>query len=517
MLEYVVKFNKLPDELKNRVSTPAVMSAIDELEKKYGVSLATVIMRVMVGEISFNDLAEYFATESGLSEDNARHLQLELAVQVFPDVADQLNIDLTAIATSLMPEIASKEPIEETAAVEPMVLADKDKPNANGANFFFSAEDEEEIRQLTRKVDTVPPANKIKLTEERLKKTIEAADINFGSELMAERFKVILSTYLRGIRNKIDTRETLTKPIEAGGLGFDVESADKILSIADGTADLPVEDELKAPPKMRVPEDQLMMASSRALKTGDLAGLKAVGAGDLEYDLATELKKKKAAEAELAKEIIEAGKPDPTKELEAPDKQLALPTETDITPDPAAPVQMQKASPEIENSVKAAPHAQTAAEVIEDMVVAAAKTATEPPPAALAPEPIVLRRPADNDGKIRMDDIKYVPKTTGPIDELKFMDLTSFRRLDKETAAAINKIKNKIKVLEDESYGKRIEAIKAWRMSPVNRLYLEIGETAMGKNQPIDIIIEERRSASKEYLSSEEFEAIMNLNRELRF
>jgi hypothetical protein len=253
------------------------------------------------------------------------------------------------------------------------------------------------------------------------------------------------------------------------------------------------------------------------LKTGDLAGLKAVGARDLEYDLATELKKKKAAEAELAKEIIEAGKPDPTKELAAPDKQLALPTETDITPEPAVPVQMQKASPENENSVKAAPHAQTAAEVIEDMVVAAAKTATEPPPAALTPEPIVLRRPAENDGKIRMDDIKYVPKTTGPIDELKFMDLTSFRRLDKETAVAINKIKNKIKVLEDESYGKRIEAIKAWRTSPVNRLYLEIGETAMGKNQPIDIIIEERRSAGKEYLSSEEFEAIMNLNRELRF
>ncbi|NCO79912.1 hypothetical protein GW884_01345, partial [Candidatus Falkowbacteria bacterium] len=108
-------------------------------------------------------------------------------------------------------------------------------------------------------------------------------------------------------------------------------------------------------------------------------------------------------------------------------------------------------------------------------------------------------------------------RVMGPIDELKFLELTNWRRLDKEPVKIAEKIKEKIKLLEEESYAKRLEGIKAWRLSPVNRLYLAMGQASISNNQPVDVIIEERKKQGEEYLTSQEFEAIMDLNRELRF
>jgi dsDNA-specific endonuclease/ATPase MutS2 len=115
-----------------------------------------------------------------------------------------------------------------------------------------------------------------------------------------------------------------------------------------------------------------------------------------------------------------------------------------------------------------------------------------------------------------MEDVIFQPRIMGPIDELKYMSLINFRRLDKDPFKAAEKIKEKINLLEEE-YSKKVEGIKAWRSSPVNRLYLQMGEASISHKKPIDVIIEERRNEGKEYLNNKEFEAIINLNRELRF
>jgi len=90
MLSYLDKFNNLDPELRDRVSTDAVVAAMEEIENKYGVSLASVVMRVMVKEISIVDLAKYFVFEYGLDGHTADELVEELKEKVFVGVADYL-------------------------------------------------------------------------------------------------------------------------------------------------------------------------------------------------------------------------------------------------------------------------------------------------------------------------------------------------------------------------------------------------------------------------------------------
>ena len=121
------------------------------------------------------------------------------------------------------------------------------------------------------------------------------------------------------------------------------------------------------------------------------------------------------------------------------------------------------------------------------------------------------------DGKIRMDDVKYVPKTMGPIDELRAMDLVNFRRLDDRPSERVERLKDKFNFLEQDSYAKRLEGIAAWRKSPINSLYLEMANDCIEDNSSIDDVIENRVIKKEDYLTKDEFGAIMVLNKAIRF
>ena len=120
-------------------------------------------------------------------------------------------------------------------------------------------------------------------------------------------------------------------------------------------------------------------------------------------------------------------------------------------------------------------------------------------------------------GKVKMEDVKHVPKLSGPIDELKEMDLKHFRRLEDDAKGAVKKIKDKISFLEEEGYGKKLAGVKAWRQSPLNKTYLRIGQEAIKNKKGISIAIAEKQEENSDFLTEPEFEAIMALNKSLRF
>jgi len=132
MLDYLEKFNKLPKELRQRVTSQEVMRVIEDLEKKYGISLATIIMRVMIKDINLNDLVKYFVFEFSFNETKARELVNQLKKKVFVGVADYLEVKKVEAVQGGFP--ANKEGVW-------------------GANTFFSNDEEEEIRKLTQKVE----------------------------------------------------------------------------------------------------------------------------------------------------------------------------------------------------------------------------------------------------------------------------------------------------------------------------------------------------------------------------
>lgn len=130
--------------------------------------------------------------------------------------------------------------------------------------------------------------------------------------------------------------------------------------------------------------------------------------------------------------------------------------------------------------------------------------------------PIVRNERPLKKGHKRLDDVKFVPKVMGPLEELQYLDVLNFRRLGASPQERTTKIFNKVKLLEKEGYGKMIEAITAWKKSPVNRLYLRNIQLAISKGETVKGFVDNNREGGNN-LSFEEVEAIINLNSRLTF
>ena len=491
MFDYLQKFNNLEKDLRDKVSTRTVMTAIDELEKKYGVYLAAVVMKVMIKEIAINSLARYFVSEFNLSGTVAEQLVKELRSKVFFGVNDYLEITPASLHGPEKRDVA-KEPFKKDRD-EKTIQETGAAPASPGANFFFSPEDEKEIRELSKKIDG---SEKFSLHDdsinERLNKITKEAQINFSSEFLANRFKQIITIYLRGVRNRIETKQTLIKPFAGGGLGFDDESAEKVLKIAENSEVELNRSNIGPPTKIKLPEEIAISKESE----DRFSKHKKIGIRDFDYDLKSTL---------LAK--AEDLTVNPEKEEKVSVKKLDI--EHELAPPP--PVSYQEGLPQITPaaSIILQKRKSKSQPKIDVLTKEAARPVSGP-----KTQP---RRPIEAGGKKRMEDVVYIPKVMSSIDELFYMDLVNFRRLSQDSSEIKEKLIEKINLLEEEKYSKRIEGIKAWRQSPVNKLYLKIGQQSISEHKPVDIVIEERKRAGQEYLSKDEFKAVMDLNRELRF
>ncbi|MEK7540059.1 MAG: hypothetical protein AAB558_02320 [Patescibacteria group bacterium] len=133
---------------------------------------------------------------------------------------------------------------------------------------------------------------------------------------------------------------------------------------------------------------------------------------------------------------------------------------------------------------------------------------TQPTPTVRAP--LDTRKPL-------MTDIKVPPKVMGPVDELANLSVVEFRRLGGTAQAATEKIKAKIDLLEAESLLKRSEGIKAWQNSPVNQLYVQLGQEALNTGRQMEEVVQQRTWSEQPVLTTQEFDAIADLNKRLRY
>lgn len=116
-----------------------------------------------------------------------------------------------------------------------------------------------------------------------------------------------------------------------------------------------------------------------------------------------------------------------------------------------------------------------------------------------------------------MSDIKPPAKTVGPVEEIFRLTPDDYRRLGKTLAEANDKIAEKLDLLEEDSYLKRAEGVKAWKKNAVHRLYLEIGRESMERNMAISDVIRQRQEANRPTVTEEEFHAIADLNKRISF
>ncbi|PIP17964.1 MAG: hypothetical protein COX43_01355, partial [Parcubacteria group bacterium CG23_combo_of_CG06-09_8_20_14_all_35_9] len=149
-----------------------------------------------------------------------------------------------------------------------------------------------------------------------------------------------------------------------------------------------------------------------------------------------------------------------------------------------------------------------------------------PPPPSITkevpstPPPLKrVERPTEVEGvRPKVVDIKSIPHLVGPVEELKDLTVKDLRRISEDPQKGMEKIQEKINLLEEEEgFSKRITGINAWQKSEIYRLYVEMGQESMEKKLPLQKVIEERKAQSKPFLSEAEFNAVMDLNKKLRF
>ncbi|MCD4704756.1 hypothetical protein K8R66_01635 [bacterium] len=117
----------------------------------------------------------------------------------------------------------------------------------------------------------------------------------------------------------------------------------------------------------------------------------------------------------------------------------------------------------------------------------------------------------------KMSDIKTKEKVISPIEELSQVSITVFRRLSNNPVEAAQKIINKISSFERESYMRKAKAIQNWRQSEVYKMYISLGRGSMESGISIEKIIEQKILANEKVLSIDEFKAISDLNKKIKF
>jgi hypothetical protein len=556
MFDYLQKFNKLPKNIKDKASSLFVIKKIEELEEKYGVDLAAFVMKYLVKDIDDQSMPGYLAEEFNLGEEKALKLSGEFKTKVLsviekteevpkifkeplsPEKEEKSlpqapNIFVNKIKQEIKKE--EKKPVfkqenkekkieEKTKPIFKQEVKEKESEDKNinnaiiennknkGAGFFFSPDDEEEIRELTKKIDlSFSGDGRKKEIEKKIELIIKKAEIDFGSSELLNRFKDILFTYLKGIRDEIDVKQSLIKPFEGGGLSFDPESASEIILIAK---------QVKENKDIKKLEEKIDKNEDKEIKR------------DVEYDLKKSIEEINRKKAKDAKE---------TKNDEKDESESLKNTEEneDTPPLPGTGQAPPYTGTGQAKDVKNANYSENNDIISVKKEMKKTGRLAPPPPVIRKNEELIkvnkddkrkaikkakiksseriFRQRINEGGKTRMDDVKYVPKVMSPIDELKYMDLVSFRRLDSDPEKAISKILNRFSLLEEDSYAKRLEGIRAWRISPVNKLYLIIGNESINTGKMVDEIIENRKKEKKDYLTKEEFKAVLNLNKKIRF
>lgn len=491
MFDYLQQFNSLPKDLRDKVSSPEAMSLLTEIENKYGVDLAMVVMRVMIKTLAIKDMVAFFVSELNLAPLQAEGLAKELKEKIFASVADYVGLTSEKKALDLY----------------------------------------QDINALIKEAGLVIP-----------------------SEFLVERLTKILATYLRGVRGRIDTREALAKDANSGGLGLSSAEIDRVLKVCDSqrfkydgsapisnpnlalAAAVPV---AALAPMKRL--DEIMAGSdgarNAAVKSSSPATPTALVKPVVEYDL------KRALASGETKRIVST--PDDTKSVVAKnvptDKSSAIPV---ITPKPpivhkpennglfrklftesqktATPGAIKFAA--VAGQTMAAGSAAVSQVASAGQAVAASTPTTKIPlPPKPAPvnrpnTPPVVNRPTNIDSpRPRLQDVKPMPRTMGPIEELQFLDLVNFRRLGTSPEEITMKILNKIRLLEKDGYEKMIAGIAAWKKSPVCRLYLHLTQEAILAGKPLKEMVMAKSQQDANVLRWEEIEAIINLNSKLVF
>lgn len=299
---------------------------------------------------------------------------------------------------------------------------------------------------------------------------VAEAKLVFPSGEVRTRFDHIIDARLRDVRDGFGTREKLEASVEAGGVGMSGAS---------------------------------LVAAMEMVESMDAMHHLALGAK-------TDYLKEKIATEKAAKAVtVEASK--------AQDAQAMSQRYAEITG--KAPEAHVEPSTTARTSVAipAAAATEQRMQNIDTSKVRAAIEASKPVGPVVTPVMSAATIPTTASGRPVVEDIRFERKLAGPVEELRMLTLSDFRRLSTDPKQAILRVRDKVELAAQEGYEHRIAAVKAWRESPLSQMYVAVSREALMGGKSIVDVLADKRSRNEEVLKDDELHAIVELNGILRF
>ncbi|MBU0546128.1 hypothetical protein KKA13_02640 [Patescibacteria group bacterium] len=125
-----------------------------------------------------------------------------------------------------------------------------------------------------------------------------------------------------------------------------------------------------------------------------------------------------------------------------------------------------------------------------------------------------LRAPRNDTGmsppKPIIRDVVAKPANMGPVDEIRYLSLTDFRRLASDPSEASHRLRQKFIALKDESYLMYLDALRAWHESPLFASYMDAVHSAVVKKMGLEADL-----TDKSKIQMPEITAIISIERDL--
>jgi hypothetical protein len=204
----LVKFQKLPDELKARASDPDAMRSLDSLETQYGVNLAELVMRVLVQEVEPAKLDEVLTQQYMVPAEKAK----ELGKHMLDDLFFKYRLlDLPGVKD---PTLSAPAPVlQAQAGASPFLVHPDDTKDL--------APHTQALQQVPAQVVDTNPANVAKRLVDMEHVTLD--------DILMKRFLRVVESRLVDVRDKSEIRDILLRSTKIGGMGFDEPRADRVI------------------------------------------------------------------------------------------------------------------------------------------------------------------------------------------------------------------------------------------------------------------------------------------------
>jgi hypothetical protein len=362
----------------------------------------------------------------------------------------------------------SDEARKKAAPVAPPVIA-QDVP---------LSPDEAEIAAIQARMPKPGPSSEL---DKAIEATVQTLTYKPDDEYISKRLRNVISSRLRNVRSQMELKQLLMRDTKVGGMGMDATQAEGLAKQIE-QAYLQFHETIAQEEKSKIDtqlEEQKRKIEDRRKREAE----------EHAKWFEDKIRTRKTGEAQKS-QVVE-------------DMRRVMGGQTS----PVAPAHPVDAKEERVQTAKFGPLVPVTQPLQKKDV---------PTQVKVSPATIELAQKAPS--RPSLDGMSYGgPQLVGLVGELKALSVAEFRRLSKNPQEAAMKIRQKIETLEQESFDKKVDGIRAFQESKLQGAYMALVGESFRTMKPVVALAEEKRKAGSDTLSPDEIAAIVALNSALHF